>query len=285
MIHEYLIATLTYMSIYSILVVSFNLSYGYTGLVNLGHMVFFGIGAYSSALLTLNGIPWFIALPASAIIASLIGILIASITVRLKGDYFQVVTLGLVFMAIAISRNWISLTRGALGLPGVPEIIKNNFYYMLFAAAISISSIWFFYRITNSETGKIFQAIRDDETAASVLGKNTYFYKVLSIAISTFFAGIAGSLFAHFINFIDPTIFDIEFFVLILFMLILGGLASVKGAVVGTIVVTIISNGIHFAFANMNPGLIGALRQMLFLAILLIILIYKPKGIFGKVTV
>lgn len=285
MIHDFLIAELGYILIYIIIVLSFNLSFGFTGLVNLGHMAFFGFGAYTSAILTLNGVPWYIALPAAGILSAIFGAIIAAITVRLKGDYFQIVTLGLVFIAIAISRNWISLTRGALGLPGVPKIINNNFYYILFTLAITIISIIFFYWLTNSETGKIFQAIRDDETAAMILGKNTYFYKVLSITTSTFFAGIAGSLFVHFINFVDPTIFDLEFFVLVLAMLIAGGLASIKGSIIGAFALYITTTLMRFIFTNVSPELIGAMRQMLFMLILLLILIFRPRGMFGKVEV
>ncbi|MBI2655335.1 branched-chain amino acid ABC transporter permease [Candidatus Woesearchaeota archaeon] len=283
--YEYLIAVFAYIFIYIILVVSLNLAFGFTGLVNLGHMAFFGVGAYASALLTLHGIPWYIALPASGLIAGSFGAVIAAITVRLKGDYFQIVALGLAFIAIAVSRNWISLTRGALGLPGIPDIIKNNFYYMLFLFAVALLSVVFLYWLTNSETGKIFQAIRDDETAAAVLGKNTYLYKVLSITISTFFAGIAGSLFAHYISFIDPTIFDLEFFVIILAMLIVGGLASISGSILGVTVISLLLSAISFVFTNISPELIGAMRQMLLMLILLLILIYRPRGMFGKVDV
>lgn len=285
MIIDYFISFLTLVFIYIIIVQAFNLAVGFTGLVNLGHMVFFGVGAYASAILTLHGVPWYYALILSGLAASVIGTIIAAVTVRLKDDYFQIATLGLAFIAIAVSRNWISLTRGALGLPGVPKIVQNNFYYMLFVLVITIISIIFFYLLTNSETGKIFQAIRDDETAAQVLGKNTYFYKVLSITISTFFAGIAGSLFVHYINFVDPTIFDLEFFVLILSMLIAGGLASIKGSIVGVVALSIVVDFIRFLFTNVSPELIGALRQMIFMAILIAILIYRPRGIFGKVDV
>lgn len=281
--HEYFIAMLTYIFIYIIIVVAFNLAVGFTGLVNLGHMVFFGIGAYASAILTLNGMPWYVAIFIAGSLASVFGAIIAVITVRLKGDYFQIVTLGLVFITIAVSRNWISLTRGALGLPGVPDIIKDNFYYMLFVFAVMALCTAFFYWLVNSEIGKIFQAIRDDETAAAILGKNTYFYKVLSIAISTFFTGIAGSLFVHFINFVDPSIFDLEFFVLILAMLIAGGLASVKGSIIGVFVLSVAHDAMSFVVVN--PELIGALRSMLFMLILIAILIFKPRGMFGKVDV
>jgi len=283
MIIDFFISDLTLFFIYLMIVLSFNLAFGFTGLVNLGHMVFFGIGAYTSAILTLNGVPWYFALIAAGLLTSLIGAAIAAITVRLKGDYFQIVTLGLVFIATAVSRGWESLTRGALGLPGIPHIINDRFYYMLFTFLISALCMAFFYWLINSETGKIFQAIRDDETAAAILGKNTYFYKVLSITLSTFFAGIAGSLFAHFIEFVDPTIFELEFFVIILVMLIVGGLASIWGSVIGTFVLVVVMTSLRFLVVS--PELIGPVRQMSLMLILILILIFRPRGILGKVDV
>lgn len=283
MIHEYLISILTLGFIYVIVVLALNLAIGFTGLTNLGHMVFFGIGAYTSALLTLNGIPWYAAVFIAGILASFSGAVIAAITSRLKGDYLAMATLGLVFIGIAVSRNWISLTRGALGLSGVPDIITNNFYYMLFTLAVAALCVLIFHKLINSETGRIFQAMRDDETAAAILGKNTYFYKILSIAISTFFAGIAGSLFVHHINFVDPTIFDLSFFVLILSMFILGGLASIKGSITGVFILVLLTEAVRFV--SVSSAIIGAVREMVFAAVLIIILIFKPRGIFGKVDV
>ena len=276
---------MVYAFIYIIIVLSLNLVFGFTGLVNLGHMVFFGVGSYSSALLTLNGIHWYFALPLAGIISAVLGAIIAAITVRLKGDYFQIVTIGLVFIAVTISRNWTSLTRGALGLPGISPIFHNTLSFMIFVGSVSLLSIVFFHWFTRSETGKIFQAIRDDETAAMILGKNTYLYKILSVLVSTFFAGIAGSLFAHYIQFVDPSYFDLEFFVLILTMLIVGGLASIKGSILGAFLVSFFSSAVPFLFGKFNPELIGALRQMFFMALILLILIYRPRGIFGRVDV
>ena len=271
------------MTFYSILVISLNLAFGFTGYLNLGHMVFFGIGAYASAILTINGVPWYTAMIIAGLLTFVLGAIISAITVRLKGDYFQIVTLGLAFIAVAVSRNWISLTRGALGIPGVPDIYANDLYYMIFSWAIAGISILFFYKLINSETGKIFQAIRDDETAASILGKNTYFYKVLSISISTFFAGIAGVLYVHHVKFIDPTIFDLGFFIFVLSMLFVGGLASLKGSVIGVFLLSIFSELVKYV--PISAGIAGAFREMLYIVLMILILIYRPRGILGKVDV
>ncbi|MBI4143373.1 branched-chain amino acid ABC transporter permease [Candidatus Woesearchaeota archaeon] len=283
MIHEYLASVLTFAFIYVILVASLNIAIGFTGMLNLGHMVFFGIGAYASAILTLNGIPWYIAVPASGAISAILAVAIGSVTVNLKKDYFAMITLGLIFVAIAVARNWISLTRGSLGIPGVPDIIRNDFYYMVFVFCVALLAILFFRQLVNSQPGRIFQAIRDDETAASVLGKNVYLYKIMSMGISSFFAGVAGSLLVHKIKFVDATIFDLGFFIIIISMLIAGGLGSIKGPVVGVFVLIFITEFVRFI--GITPALVGALREMIFAAALIVILVFKPRGIFGRVDV
>lgn len=291
-----------FLFIYTIIVLAFNLAFGFTGLVNLGHMVFFGIGAYASAMLTLNGVPWYVALPSAGLAAAIIGALIAAVTVRLKGDYFQIVTLGMVFIAVAVFRNWTEPiavfglelnARGSLGLNKIPPILKSDIHYLFFVIGISMLCAVFFYWLAKSQTGKIFQAIRDDETAASVLGKNTYLYKVLSITISTFFAGIAGSLLIHFMKVADPSLFDLEYFVLILSMLIVGGLASIQGSVIGVFFIGIIVELMRFIdklpFLSVilaeHPELIGASRTIIYSLIVVYILIFRPRGLFGKVDV
>ena len=283
MIIDYFIQLLTLISIYAIAALALNLAMGFTGLINLGHMVFFGIGAYLSALLTLGGVPWYFSIVIAGIASSVLGITMMAITARLKGDYFAMVTLGLVFIFISVSRNWIEVTRGALGLPGVPKILSNNFHYALLTVGIATLCVLILHKIINSETGKIFQAIRDDEIAAKILGKNTYFYKMLSMAISTFFGGIAGSMFVHQINYVDPTIFNLEFLIFIFTMLIAGGLASLSGSIIGAIVVSASSELLRFVV--INPSFVGAFREMLFAIVLLTILLFRPKGILGKVGI
>jgi branched-chain amino acid transport system permease protein len=278
---NYLIHLAILVSIYAMLTVSLNLAVGFTGLLNLGHVAFFGIGAYTSALLALAGIPLWAAIPAAALVAALAGVILALPTARLKGDYLALATLGFTFIVGSVARNWVSLTRGPLGLPGIPKYVPHN-QTLLWITAITVIIIAIAIRlITRTRFGKTLQAVRDDELAASMLGKNTFAHKVAAMGISAFFAGIAGSFFAHYISFIDPSIFGIGDLILIISMLIVGGLASVKGSLLGTAIILLIPEPLRFI--GFPSALIGPMREMLFALILLLILIYRPKGIFGKV--
>ena len=278
---NYLIHLAILIGIYAMLTVSLNLSVGFTGLLNMGHVAFFGIGAYTSALLTLAGYPLWVAIPAAALVAGLAGVMLALPTTRLKGDYLALATLGFTFIMGSIARNWTGLTRGPLGLPGIPKYVPQNetLLGILVVSVLVISLvIWW---ITTTRFGKTLQAVRDDELAAKMLGKNTFGYKVAAMGISALIAGIAGSFFAHYISFIDPSIFGIGDLILLFSMLIVGGLASVPGSIVGTAIILLIPEPLRFI--GFPSALIGPMREMLFALILLAILIYRPKGIFGKV--
>lgn len=278
---NYLIHLVILIGIYSILVSSLNLAVGYTGLLNLGHVGFFGIGAYTSALLALLGVPLHFAIIAGGLLAAVSGALLALPTTRLKGDYLALATLGFTFIMGSVARNWTSLTRGALGIPGIPKIANDNVIFLIIVAVIAATSYLVMYFIVRSRFGKTLQAIRDDELAAAALGKNTFGHKTIALAISAFFAGIGGGLFAHYITFIDPSIFGLSDLILLFSMVIVGGLASLPGSAIGTAIVFLIPEPLRFI--GFPSSVIGPVREMLFALILLLILIYRPRGIKGKV--
>lgn len=273
-------------SIFSVLSVSLNLSMGYTGLFNLGHAAFFGIGAYVSALLTLGlGAPFWIAIIAAAVIAAFFGFLLGFPTLRLRGDYLALGTLGFAFIVEAVLKNWTDLTRGPLGLPGIPrpELFGFSFgldAYLLLTLAFLAITIIITHQIINSPFGRVLKAIREDETAAQTLGKNTFRYKLIVLTVSAFFAGIAGSLYAHYITFIDPTSFSFPVLILLLSTVIIGGMASIRGSVVGAFLLILIPEPLRFI--GLPSNLIGAGRQMIYAALVLIILLKRPQGLFGE---
>lgn len=278
----YLIHLGVLIGVFSMLAVSLNLAVGFTGLLNLGHIAFFGIGAYTSALLSLAGVPVVFSIPIAIVVAAIAGAILALPTVRLRGDYLALATLGFAFIITSVSRNWIGLTRGALGLPGIPKI-ASPLGMLIIVAIIAVILIALVKWITTTRFGKTLQAIRDDELAAKTLGKNTFVHKVGAMTISAAIAGVAGALFAHYLTFIDPNIFALGDLILLLAMIIVGGLASIKGAVIGTFIIILLPEA--FRFIGLPPELLGPVREMLFAFILLIILIFRPKGIFGKVDV
>ncbi|MBI4448674.1 branched-chain amino acid ABC transporter permease [Candidatus Woesearchaeota archaeon] len=278
---NYLIHLAILIGIYSLLTVSLNFAIGFTGLLNLGHVGFFGIGAYTSALLSLAGIPLWLSIPAGIIMASLCGILLSIPTMRLKGDYLALATLGFTFILGSIARNWTDLTRGALGLPGIPRVASNNTEFLVFVAVVALLTYAFFHYFTRTRFGKICQAVRDDELATKMLGHNTMRVKMAALGTSAAFAGLGGALFSHYITFIDPTIFGLADLILLFSMMIVGGLGSVKGAAVGTAILLLLPEPLRFI--GFPSSVIGPAREIIFSLLLLLILIYRPKGIFGEV--
>jgi len=278
---NYLIHLAILVGIYSILTVSLNLAVGFTGLLNLGHVGFFGIGAYASALLSMYGVPVWASIILGGFAGMVAGILLALPTTRLKGDYLALATLGFAFIMGSVARNWTDVTRGALGIPGIPKIVRGNTEFLVVVLIIAIITYFIFWKISRSRFGKTCEAIRDDELAAKMLGKDTFMHKIAALGISAFFAGIGGALFAHYITFIDPSIFGLGDLILLFSMLIVGGLASVKGSAIGTIIIFLLPEPLRFI--GFPSSILGPMREIIFALILLLILIYRPKGILGKV--
>lgn len=287
MTNAYFIHLLILICIYLILAISLQLSLGYGGLLNLGHIAFFGIGAYVSAILSLNLFPFEGCILSAGIASAIFGLFLSLPTNKLRGDYLALTTLGFSFFIFAIFINFKKLTHGSLGLPGIPrpEILNISFLdnnlFLVLSLAFLIVSYLAIYKIASSPFGKVLEAIRDNELAARSLGKNTLKVKAISLAFSAFFAGIAGSLFAYYIGFIEPFSFVFAEIIPILTIVMIGGLTSFPGAIFATIIITLLPEPIRFI--NFPPSVIGPVRQILIVAFLFIILFLKPKGFFGKI--
>ncbi|MEK6826827.1 MAG: branched-chain amino acid ABC transporter permease, partial [Nanoarchaeota archaeon] len=203
------------------------------------------------------------------------------------GDYYALATLGFGFVVYSLFLNLTGLTRGPLGIPGIPKpdlfglIIKSNFSYLIFVFFIALIVVFVIYKIVKSPFGKLLEAMRDDEVGLRVLGKNTVKLKYKAMMISAFFAGIAGSLFAHYISFIDPSTFYISELIFVLTIVIVGGIASIKGSIVAAIIIILIPEILRFL--SLPSSIIGPARQIIYALILLLILMYRPRGLFGKV--
>lgn len=286
-LEAYFTHLLVLIGVYMILAMSLNLSMGFTGLLNIGHIAFFGIGAYTSALLVVRlGVSFWPAMLIGAIVATVFGILLAIPTIKLKGDYLALATLGFTIIVETVLRNWSSLTNGPVGLPGIPrpEIFGRAFdstpeYLMLVLLFVVITYAVIKY-ITASPFGRVLKAIREDELVANSLGKNTTKYKTVALAISAFFAGIAGSIYAHYISFIDPSSFAVMESIFIIAMIIVGGLGSVEGSMVGVLIILLLPEPLRFL--PLPAYAIGALRQFLFAFLLVMILVLRPNGLLGK---
>lgn len=287
MIEGYIIHLLIMVGIYGILAMSLNLALGYTGLLNMGHIAFFGLGAYTSALLTFAGVPFVLSFIAGGLLAAISSILLIWATNKLRGDYLALATLGFNFVIYSILINWSGLTGGPMGMEGIPQAnlfgitITSDWGYLIFVVIIVIITYIVLSKIVNSPFGRLLQATRDDETGVKVLGKNTFALKAKSMATSAFFAGIAGSLLAHYFSYIDPTGFSIVQIILIFTIVIVGGIASLKGSVAAAILIIVIPELLRFL--SLPNQVVGPMRQIVYALILLLILLYRPKGLFGRI--
>ena len=283
---EYLLHILLIAGIYVILTLSLNLIVGYTGLPALGHAAFSCIGAYTSSLLALNmGLSPWIGLMIGACVAALSGAIIGYPAVRLKGDYLALATFGLGVIVYSIAKNWVSLTRGPMGLPGIPGFsilgfgLSEIWSYLLLVSVFVILTIFVIKRIVSSPFGRILRSIREDEIASAALGKDTIKHKLLVFIIGAFFAGIAGSLYAHYITFIDPSSFTVMESITILLMVIFGGMGSISGSVAGAVILVIFPELLRFL--GMPSAIAAPMRQMIYGLLLVVLMLKRPQGIMG----
>ena len=230
-----------------------------------------GIGAYTSAILTLKAsIPFLPALLLGGILAAIFGVIIGIPTLRLKGDYLAIATLGFGEILKIIELN-LKITGGTVGLRGIRQ--ETNIWVVSVAVVITIFII---YRIMKSRVGRSFIAIREDEVAAEAMGIDTAKYKVLAFAVAAFFAGIAGGLFAHFYRYINPNSFGFSRSIEILSMVVLGGMGKISGSIVGAAVLTAAPELLRS---------ISAYRQLIYGILLVVMMIVRPEGILGDVDV
>ncbi len=283
---EYLLHILVIAGIYIILTLSLNLIVGFTGLPALGHAAFSCIGAYTSSLLVLNiGLSPFLGLLIGACVAAVSGIIIGYPAVRLKGDYLALATFGLGVIVYSIAKNWVSLTRGPMGLPGIPGFsifglqLSEIWSYLLLVFVFVAITIFVINRIVHSPFGRILRSIREDEIASEALGKDTTRHKLLVFIIGAFFAGIAGSLYAHYITFIDPSSFTVMESITILLMVIFGGMGSISGSIVGAVILVVIPELLRFL--GMPSSVAAPMRQMIYGLLLVVLMLKRPQGIMG----
>jgi branched-chain amino acid transport system permease protein len=265
------------------LALSQNLITGFAGMLSLGQAAFYGLGAYTSALLVMKlGVPWPIALLLAGVVACIFGILLSFPCLRVGSDYLTLMTIGFGQIFYIVALNWMQLTRGPMGLPGVPAPqigpitfnTPNSIYYLYLV--ISALCYLFMHRLTNSHIGRALIAIRDNETAAAAMGINVAYYKVMTFAFGSLWAGISGSMLAHFLAFVGPMTFTLNESILHMQMAILGGLGSLPGSVLGAAILVSV------------PQLFKPLYQYQVLLnglIMVILLIWRPQGIMGKSTV
>jgi branched-chain amino acid transport system permease protein len=273
-------------NIYIILCTTTNLIVGMTNLISLGQAAFYGIGAYISTLalayFQLSLIP---ALLIVIIFNILVSLLIALPTLRLKGDYFILGTLGFQFIVYTILYNWIDVTKGPYGISGIPSPtifglkISGVFGFLLLSTVLMLICLYIFQFLLDSPFGRVLKGLREDEIALSSLGKNPVKFKVWSFVISSMFIGLSGFLFASYISYIDPTSFNLDESIFILAAVLIGGTGNLKGPIAGAIFVILLPEILRFIGL---PDFIAApIRQIIYGVSLILIARYRPQGIAG----
>jgi len=267
-IDSYLFLNIVSIGINIILAVSLNLITGFTGQFSLGHAAFMSIGAYTSGIITAKlGLPFIVGIIAAALVAAIAGLLIGVPTLRLKGDYLAIATLGFGEIVRIIGLNW-DYVGGAMGLNDIPRYTNWTWLFAFIVITIVIIS-----NFINSYNGRAVISIKEDEIASTSMGVNTSYYKVLVFSMGAFFAGIAGALYANYFYFIKPDSFGFMKSVDILVIVVLGGLGNIKGSVISAIALSLISLSLQ--------GM-ASLRMVIYAVILFVMMVYKPQKLLSK---
>lgn len=287
----YYVDVLTRIGINITLAVSLNLINGHTGQFSLGHAGFMSVGAYTAAAVTMFAGPhvlpatapmfltalWFLAaLIAAGLVAAAAGLIVGTPSLRLKGDYLAIVTLGFGQIIFVIFRNFEPL-GGALGLNGIPSY--TNLFWVFAIAAIAVYVVT---AMVNSTYGRSFIATHDDEVAAEAMGINTTRSKIVAFVIGAFFAGVAGGLYGHFTLTISPRGFDFNKSIEIVVMVIVGGMGNTLGVILAAALLTLLPEGLRM-LAGVSPHLqwIGESRPLLYALLLICLMLSRPQGLFN----
>ena len=284
---EYFLHILILICIYSILSVSLNLLIGYTGILSVTHAAFYGIGAYVAALMALRlESPFLLNIFLAIIAAVILGALVGIPSLRIKDDYFIIATFAFQIITFSVLNNLVDFTGGPLGLPGIPQPvifgleISSHISFLILSGVLAVIAYWFCSKVIKSPIGRILKSLREDEVFTQAAGKNVTFYKVQVFMISAGVASVAGVLYATYITYIDPTSFTVMESILIISMVIIGGTGSLKGSVVGAIVLVALPELLRFV--GLPNSIAANVRQILYGAALVGFMLWRPKGLIGE---
>jgi branched-chain amino acid transport system permease protein len=295
------ITLMTVVVIYIVLASGLNIVVGFTGLLDLGYVAFYAIGAYYTAIIfnqvlkvrfgvDIDAYWWltWVNFLVGGLMAAIAGVLIGYPTLRVRGDYLAIMTLGFGEIIRIVANNWVGLTRGPSGITGIPkpalfgyEFTTQLSLYFL-GLAIALVSLWAISRIVRSRIGRAWTAIREDEIAAEAMGIHTSRYKLLSYATGAFFAGAMGVFFGHYLNYISPSSFMLMESFLILSLVVLGGMGNIAGPVLGATIWIGLQEWLRdFAFVQTHPETRGIAMGL----VLVLLMVFRPQGLLGSLRV
>ncbi|HUI29720.1 MAG TPA: branched-chain amino acid ABC transporter permease [Candidatus Acidoferrales bacterium] len=284
---SYMLYIVILIEIYTVLSLSLNVVVGYAGLVTLAQAALYGVGAYVATLLMVN-LHWgFLPALLLAVVGTVLSsFLITAASMRFKGDYFILAALAFQVIVYSVINNWVTVTKGPFGIAGIPKPdlfgihLDSLLTFSLFGLVITVMVGGLIYMVLHSAFGRTLQAIRDDEIAATTLGKKASSFKIRSIAISAGCAAVAGTLYATFITYIDPSTFTTDDSLLLLCMVLLGGTGNFKGPIVGAVILVLLPEALRLLAI---PDSVSAnLRMIIYGIALIVMMLVRPQGIAGK---
>ncbi len=284
---NYLIHILIMCEIYLILALAMNLLAGYTGLLSLAQTAFYGLGAYITALLlTKAGVSFPVSL-AGAVLFNLIACIpVIWFSSRLRDLFFALATIAWQIVVFTILHNWVSVTQGPFGITGIPKPelfgyrLGSLAEFALLGSGITGIILLFFIGFHQTPLSRLLQGVRDDQLAMMTFGKKPEYYKALAVLISSSISAVAGTLFATYSGYIDPSSFTLNESIIIVSMVLIGGLGTVKGSVAGAMFYVLLPEFLRFV---QIPDEIGAnIRMMIYSLILILLVMFRPHGLFGK---
>ncbi|MFZ4479156.1 MAG: branched-chain amino acid ABC transporter permease [Rhodoferax sp.] len=291
LVNGYLISLACMLGIHIIAATGLNLMTGYTGLISLGHAAFMGVGCYSAAYLAQRGLPFFLTLPMAGVTAALLGLLAGLPSLRIKGLYLAVATLAMQFLLEYVFREWDSVTGGVRGVSvpnanlfGFELLNDQRMYYLIVpVAALMLLAARNLFR---TRVGRAFIAIRDRDISAEVLGINLLHYKLAAFAIGSFYAGVAGALLGYFYRAMTPEYFTLQLSIFYLAVIIVGGLGSMVGTILGAVFMTLVPELLRFFVslaAQWSPNateILSPMQQIVFGGLIISFLVLEPHGLY-----
>ncbi|MCB9044462.1 MAG: branched-chain amino acid ABC transporter permease [Chitinophagales bacterium] len=287
---EYILHLIILICFYTMLAQSLNLNAGFTGLISLAQAGFYGIGAYTSAILSVQyGFPFWFNLPVAMLLSFGVSYVVSLIALRTVDDYFIVCTLGIQVIIFSIMNNWMQVTKGPLGIPGIPAIsffgfeVSSKISFLLLSLALMLLVWLVLNNLVNSGFGKSLKAICEDEIYTQSIGKNVKQLKVLSFTISAVLASIPGALYAHYITYIDPTSFTVNESIFILSIVIIGGMGNLKGSFYASVFMILLPEVLRFVGISNSDS--ANYRQIIYGAILVLVMMRGNKNLFSFLQV
>lgn len=285
---EYIFHIVIMLNIYIMLVLSANLTIGLANLLTMCQAAFYGIGAYIGTFFLMQfHVPLVVIIAVVALVTGAFSLLVSYASVKLKGDFFVLATMGFQLIVYTILYNWTPVTRGPYGIPGIPGIrilgiweVSGVFGYLAISIILAAATVYVFHRLHNSPYGRELRAIKADELMVQSMGRDTVTAKAWAFFISASVAGVAGVIYASYVSYIDPTSFTLNESIFIISALFIGGIGNVKGPIFGALFVVLLPELLRFV--GLPDAIAANLRQIIYGLSLILVVYFRPQGLFGK---